>query len=480
VQAEVVGFLPNWMIEDAVLALDSDLLTIVAFHGIEASGDGRLVSTKPSGEVPPGWQAVESPGFVALKDELQGDDVRVVVTIQRFGWTPDALERTRTLLGSRTNRRALADRLARFVSERGFDGVNLDFEPIPEDLADEYVAFVTEVRSALDEVDPGLHLSVDVVASLAGYDLVGLTAEGAADLVVIMGYNYRTDGAAAAGSTAPLRDPDRGDLVTTLDAALAEVPAEKLVLALPWFGRAWSTETDEARSATLSGQGIDGAASPTYAEAVELAGRWGRRFEPEQASAWTAYPSRQCATCPAVWRQVWYDDADAFGAKVDLALERGLAGVGVWALGHDAGRDELWLALRDRLWPRIDTAPPNGSPALDPETVRGELEGLPVIEGSASLRLFASDSADGSGLALARVGLDGQLGADGQLVTGRTYPAVERIDFPLADESTGGSAEPGPRSIHVQWRDVAGNWSAPVVIEAWVVDPAASTTPGDL
>jgi hypothetical protein len=480
VDAEVVGFLPSWLLEDAALALDSDLLTLLAFHGIEASGDGRLVAAKPSGDVPPGWKALESESFDSLKRELQADGVRVVVTIQRFGWTAGTLERTRSLLGSRKDRRALAQRIARFATERGFDGVNLDFEPMPEDLADEYVAFVREVRSALDEVDPDLHLSVDVVASLTGYDLAGLTADDAADLAIIMGYNYRTDGAAVAGSTAPLRDPTSGDLATTVEGALAQVSGDRLVLALPWYAKAWSTESDTARSTTISGRGIDGAASPSYAQAVELAARSGRRYQPDQASAWTAYPSRQCATCPAVWRQVWYDDPDSFGTKIDFALDEGLAGVGIWALGHEAGRDELWWALRERLQPRTDTSSPNGSAALDPESIRGDLEGRDVVEGVASLRLFASDSVDGSGLLLTRIGLDGELAGDGQLVTGRTYPATDRIEFPLADPETGGSSEPGPRSIHVQWRDLAGNWSRPLVIEAWVVDPVASATPDDL
>jgi hypothetical protein len=79
-----------------------------------------------------------------------------------------------------------------------------------------------------------------------------------------------------------------------------------------------------------------------------------------------------------------------------------------------------------------------------------------------------------------RIGLDGDVGGDGRLVVGRTYPAVQRIDFPLGDESTGGSSEDGPRSIYVQWRDLAGNWSMPLVIEAWVIDPVASRTPADL
>ena len=131
---------------------------------------------------------------MTLKEQAQADGVKVVLTIQRFGWTEGTLERTRALLGDRQARRGLADRIARLVDERGFDGVNLDVEPVPEELADEYVDFVREVRAALDAVDPELHLSVDVVPGLSGYDLAGLTADDAADLAIIMGYNFRDRG----------------------------------------------------------------------------------------------------------------------------------------------------------------------------------------------------------------------------------------------------------------------------------------------
>lgn len=481
VASEVVGFLPSWFLEAEAETLDADLLTTVAFHGIEASGDGRLVQRKLSGDVPDGWAALEGQTFDALKAELQAKGVRVVPVIQRFGWTADSLERTRALLTSKADRRALAERIARLVKDRGLDGVNLDVEPVPEDLADEYVTFVREVRRALDDVAPGLHLSVDAVASLKGYDLAGLTADGAADLVVLMGYNYRTDASATVGSTAPLRDGSgTADLEATVREALSQAPGDKLALALPWFGRAWSTASDKAGAAPVSGDGIDTPAAPTYAEAVAQAVITGRQWDPQQASAWTAYPARQCSTCPAVWRQVWYDDADAFGAKMDLALGQGLAGIGVWALGQEGDREELWWALRERIEPGLDESPPNGSASLDPETVRGDLEGRDVVEGTAALRLFASDGEDGSGLLLARVGLDDEVDVDGQLVTGRSYPATERIDFPLADAETGGSPESGPRSIHVQWRDLAGNWSVPLVIEVHVLEPVDSATPEDL
>lgn len=479
VEAEVVAFMPNWLIDDIGDTIDTDLVTIAAFHSIEASGAGRLVSEKPSGRVPPGWRVLESDAFTVLKDRLQADGVKVVPVIQRVAWADGTRQRTVNLLSRQKTRDRLARQIARFVEQRGFDGVNLDFEPLPAQVADDYVELVRGVRAALDEIDPELHLSIDVVPGLENYDLAALTADDAADLAVIMGYGYRTNASGVTGSTAPLNDPSSIDLTTSVERALDQVPPDKLVLALPWYGLSWPTESDRPRSEVRNGRGIDGPAETTYGVAVGLAAESGRRYEPELESAWTVYATQQCATCPRTWRQVWYDDPDSFGAKVDLALEQDLAGVGIWALGMEGGREEMWWALRNRLRPRVDETPPSGTPNLDPESLQGDIDGRSVVAGSARLRLFASDGPEGSGLAFVRIGLEGEVDQDGRLVTGRTYPAVERIVFPLGDESTGGSSEEGPRTIHVQWRDLAGNWSVPIVIEAHAVDPVASPTPED-
>jgi len=480
VEAEVLGFIPHWLLEPAANSLDPSLLTIAAFHSVEASQNGTLVAKKPNGDVPGGWSALRSEGFLELKDELQAAGVKVVPVVQRTAWAEGTRERMITLLSKKKNRRALADAIAGFVSKRGFDGVNLDFEPLPATIADQYVQLVREVRAALDEVDPDLHLSVDVVPGLENYDLAALTADDAADLAVLMGYGYRTTDSGAAGSVAPVEDPATTDLTTTIEAAVAQAAPDRLLLALPWYGIAWPTESNEARAKVRSGKDIDGPATLTYEGALEQAGRTGRRYQPDQASAWTAYATESCNSCTATWRQAWFDDPDSFGAKFDLAIEHDLAGVGIWALGMDGEREEMRWALRNHLQPRIDDQPPGGTPSLDPDTIKGDVDGRAVISGVAVLRLFASDDKDGSGLGYVRIGLEPRLDRNGRLVTGRTYPAVERVVFPLGDEETGGSATDGLRSIHVQWRDLAGNWSVPIVIETQVLDPDTTTTPADL
>ncbi len=48
------------------------------------------------------------------------------------------------------------------------------------------------------------------------------------------------------------------------------------------------------------------------------------------------------------WFQVWFDTDESLSLKYDLADARGYRGVGMWALGYDGSRPELWDELRSR------------------------------------------------------------------------------------------------------------------------------------
>ena len=46
-------------------------------------------------------------------------------------------------------------------------------------------------------------------------------------------------------------------------------------------------------------------------------------------------------------RQVYFENSDSLKEKYKLAKNEGLAGVGIWALGYDGDRKELWDVLRE-------------------------------------------------------------------------------------------------------------------------------------
>ena len=46
--------------------------------------------------------------------------------------------------------------------------------------------------------------------------------------------------------------------------------------------------------------------------------------------------------------QLWFDDVQTISDKYDFILNKGIGGIGIWGLGSDDGRPELWNALIDK------------------------------------------------------------------------------------------------------------------------------------
>ena len=95
--------------------------------------------------------------------------------------------------GATPSARLVSD-IASTVAARNADGVNLDFEPVPNSLQSQYTTFVREVKAALVGSGVGSYLTVAATGGAAawdeGYDLAGLTAAGAADAIMVMGYDF--------------------------------------------------------------------------------------------------------------------------------------------------------------------------------------------------------------------------------------------------------------------------------------------------
>jgi flagellar hook assembly protein FlgD len=258
------------------------------------------------------------------------------------------------------------------VLARGVDGVNLDFEPLPAGQSANFDALVQALRDALNAARPGLELVVDVTGDIGNYDVAALTAPGAADALFIMGYDYRGSGAAQAGSIAPLVSPTRyTDLTRTLQAYLALTTPDHLLLGLPYYGRAWSTASNQPNASTLPQNDQNGySVAATYTAAADLAATNGLQWDGTETSAWTTYQRQFCATCPTVWRELYFDNAQSLAAKYQLVLADGLRGTGMWALGYDGTKPELTQLLH-QVFGAVAPLPPSGSLAVTANNAAG-------------------------------------------------------------------------------------------------------------
>ncbi len=328
------------------------------------------------GSLSVGWAGWTSSRMTSVIRAAHQRRTRVVLTVQAFAWSAGQAETQSALLGSAAARQKLARQVAAAVRDRGADGVNLDFEPLVSGRADEFVALVRSIRSELNRIHKGYQLTFDTTGYIGNYPIEAATAPGGADAIFIMGYDYRTASAGSAGSIAPLGGPAY-DLVDTILAFTDRVPPGKLILGIPYYGRAWSTVSGKPRARTQTGAKYGWSTSVTYANAVALAKQHRRQYDRRDASAWIAYKRRNCTKahgCVTSWREVYYDDAQSLRAKYDTINRYGLRGAGIWALGYDDTRPELYKVIVAKFL--HDTTPPETG--IDVLAVRQPDEGFVV------------------------------------------------------------------------------------------------------
>src|SRR4051794_2691881 len=386
---EVFGFLPYWELSDSSTRYDWEKLSTVAYFGIGASAAGNLQKRNSDGWPAVGWGGGPRPKLRSVPNAPHGRGAGVVLTIQSSAWSPAGVPRQKSLLGSSGNRANLARQIAAAVRDRGADGVNLDFEPIVATYADEFTALVRAVRSELNRVHAGYQLTVDTTGWIGNYPIEKATASGGADAVVVMGYDYRGASSNPVGSVAPNAGPTY-DIADTVAAYTARIPASKVILAVPYYGRAWSTSTSALHAKNVSGTKNGASTTVVYTTARKYAADHGKHRDPVEGAAWTAYKRQNCTAkygCVTPWRQIYFDDATALGQKYDLINRRNLRGAGIWALGYDGTRTELYAMLKAKFI--TDPVPPvisgssisgpfvsaNGDGRMDTVTVRASVTG---------------------------------------------------------------------------------------------------------
>jgi spore germination protein YaaH/flagellar hook assembly protein FlgD len=355
---EVFGFLPYWELSDSSTTLDYNVISTIAYFSVGSDRNGNLLKKNSDGTTTTGWGGWTSSRLTNVINAAHQRGTRVVLTITMFAWTESQKTAQGALLGNPTARLNLARQAAAAVRDRGADGINLDFEPIATSYGDEFALLVKQVRAELDRIAPGYQLTFDTTGFIGNYPLEAATGPGAADAIFIMGYDYRGASSSPVGSIDPLGGPTY-DITDTVKAYLNRVPASRLILGVPYYGRAWSTDTDQAHAKNLSGSKYGASATVVYANVLPYVSQHGRRWDSTDQSPYVVYRRQNCTTtygCVTSWRQIWYDDAASLKLRYDLVNRYGLRGAGIWALGYDNSRTELNAALAQKF--ANDATPP--------------------------------------------------------------------------------------------------------------------------
>ncbi|HUJ25693.1 MAG TPA: glycosyl hydrolase family 18 protein, partial [Myxococcales bacterium] len=169
---------------------------------------------------------------------LVEEDPRVVQAAARLELTPTVSNYAdgefqpsllQPLLASDKARKDAAQRLAKLCEERGFAGVNLDFENLDTKQWHELAALVEAAYGELHQ--RGFLLSIDVPADGRGVPVERLAA--ATDFLVVMAYDEH----ASTDEPGPIASPSW--VAASAAAYLKRAPADRIVVALGAYGYDW-------------------------------------------------------------------------------------------------------------------------------------------------------------------------------------------------------------------------------------------------
>jgi chitinase len=340
-----MGFFVPSQLDDVRATADLSVLTSLAYFGISSNKNGGLHRTS-GGEPDFRWTAWQGERMTKLIEDAHAAGTKMILTLTRFSWNHTEAVGTVKLLSSKHARQRLAGQAAAEVVSRGVDGINVDFEPIPDGQSANFVDFVRRLRHEMDARQPGLELTVDTTGYIANYDIKGLTAPGAADAIYVMAYHYTGSWSGRAGAVSPLHRSSY-DVTDTVNAFLKLTTPDKLMLGLAWYGNLWSTQTSSLNSRTRpAGSQYGSPGSLPYSDAVAVAADHGRLWDSVEQVPWTRWQARACSSCPVTWRQLYYEDAQSLKAKHQLVIDRGLRGTGIWTLGFGGTGTSLYDEMR--------------------------------------------------------------------------------------------------------------------------------------
>jgi len=314
---EVIGYLPYWEYSHYP-DLDYNLLTQLNFFSAELDQYGNIIDNH-------NWNNLY---IVTYAHER---DVKVKLCATLFGQS----ELT-TLLNNPLNRENAINNLLELVMNKNADGIDIDFELLPQSQRDNLVIFMQELSVAFHEEleDPIITMATPAIDWSDAWDYNSLAQ--ITDGLFIMGYNYFYSGSPTAGPISPLGGYYYDLQYTVYDYInKTNNQLDKLVLGLPYYGYDWPVENTSMNSET-TGPGV----AKVYSEAQSMSNQYGYSYSQDSHSAWFNYYNNS-------WHQCWYDDSLSLSTKYQYAKNVELQGVGIWALGYDNGYDELWGAIYD-------------------------------------------------------------------------------------------------------------------------------------
>lgn len=224
-----------------------------------------------------------------------------------------------------------------YASLYEMEGINLDFENIHYRNQQEFTDFVQRLSDKLR--DQGLILSIDVTIPGGSlnwsqvYDRSSLAP--LVDYVCVMTYDEHWGSSPVAGSVASIGWVEHG-----IQQTLEEVPAEKVLIGLPFYTRLWEEVqlSDGSVSVSSRALGMDYAERILKESGVQ---REDWKWKEETGQYYVEYEKDEKRY------RIWVEEERSIALKASLIEDYELAGFAGWRKGFE--KNKIWDVLKNAL-----------------------------------------------------------------------------------------------------------------------------------
>lgn len=281
-------------------------------------------------------------GFTNNGELVYTDDDELIALAKEYGAVPTmhlstlteegvfSSELARLILNNEYASERLIDNIIYNMEVKGYRALDIDFEYLPIEDKDKYIAFAQTLTERLNENG---YISLVALAPKTSTNQPGLLYEShdyfglgnAVNLALLMTYEWGyTYGPPLA--VAPIKNVEN-----VIKYGLTQIPESKILMGVPLYGYDWSLPyVKGTRATSLSPQ-----------RAIEIASQYNATIEFDEVSQAPYFYYTDNGA-----HVVWFENAKSIDSKMNIVDNYNLAGVGYWNV--DRYFPQNWLVLNSR------------------------------------------------------------------------------------------------------------------------------------
>lgn len=328
-----------WITGASSMKVDEEGINVVSpvwFYIGQKNGDVAVTRSTPS---------------TTYIEQAHSKGYKVWATIQSFNRSYSEAVLTNSDTADR-----IVQEIVDMVQQYGIDGLNIDFENLSPELKDPYSIFVEKAVAALHAVNVDVSVDITKKISTTNYDRTRLAQ--AVDYVMLMSYDEHWSSCNYNGPVASI-----GWVEDAVNITLEEVPKEKLLLGIPLYAYDWALNPNVENP---DPNNMDHYDRPSRCRAfymdelqtLETEGRAVLKNGNELVvKTWLTEPVWLDSTGTMYMKfidtadsihEIWYENPQSIGLKLDLIDKYNLAGACSWQ--YVFANDAIWDVYKQKLF----------------------------------------------------------------------------------------------------------------------------------